>query len=216
MEYGAVIFDLDGTLLDTIADIADSMNITLAEHGFPGHGIEAYKSFVGDGITEFVLRSLPATHREPERICTLVAGMRAEYANRWRNNTVPFDGIPELLDALTSAGLKLAVLSNKPDDFTKMMIRALLPGWHFDPLLGARDQVPRKPHPAGALEIARYLTLEPGRCVYLGDSETDMQAAVAAGMIPVGVSWGFRSAGQLISSGAQTVIDTPAELLRLI
>jgi phosphoglycolate phosphatase len=216
MKYKAVLFDLDGTLLDTINDITDSMNIALREAGLEGHDSDTFKRFIGDGIEEFVERSLPDGNRTPELIQEIVTGMRAEYRSRWQNQTVPYPGIPQLLDNLSAQHIHLSVLSNKPDDFTKKMIRTLLSQWHFDPLLGARKDVPRKPDPAGALEIAQRLGVNPDECIYLGDSETDMIMAVSAGMLPVGVSWGFRTGNQLLGSGAEVVLDRPADLETLL
>ncbi len=216
MNYRAVIFDLDGTLLDSLEDLADSMNQVLARQMFPVHAVEKYRYFVGDGIAELVRRVLPAAQQDSALVAQNISWMSAEYEKRWNQKTRPYPGIAELLDALTDAGMNLAVLSNKPDAFTKIMVPALLPGWQFEPILGARPGVPVKPDPQAALEIAEQLAISPAEILYLGDTATDMLTANAAGMIAVGVAWGFRTVEELQRSGAQQIIHQPAELLQLL
>ena len=216
MRYQAVIFDLDGTLLDTLEDLADSMNAALQGLGYPAHPIADYRYFVGDGIREMARRVLPASHRNEETVELTVKKMFAEYDRRWKVKTVPYPGICEMLDALTKAGLPMAVLSNKPDPFTKIMVPALLPGWKFSPVFGARPEVPIKPDPQAALEIAATLGVAPERFLYLGDTGTDMQTASAAGMHAVGVTWGFRQEEELVENGAKTILRKPEELMKRI
>jgi len=152
--YRAVIFDLDGTLLDSIGDIADSINAALVYHGYPVHDQEQVKTFIGDGIEELVKRALPRGTSDPDAVRSCLETMRTEYANRWNARTLPFDGIPELLNTLTRNGMKMSVLSNKPDDFTKIMIKTLLPEWIFAQVRGARPDFPQKPDPASACLMA--------------------------------------------------------------
>ena len=216
MNYRAVIFDLDGTLLDSLEDLADSMNVVLARQNFPVHAVEKYRYFVGDGIAELVRRVLPVEQRADALVAENIRWMSAEYEQRWNKKTCPYPGIAELLDALTGAGLNLAVLSNKPDAFTKIMVPALLPGWNFAPILGARPGVPVKPDPQAAIEIADQLALSPAEILYLGDTATDMRTARAAGMMAIGVAWGFRTVEELQQSGAQQIIHQPTELLQLL
>ena len=216
MNYRAVIFDLDGTLLDSLEDLADSMNSVLARQSFPVHAVEKYRYFVGDGIAELVRRVLPENQRDAAMVAENIRWMSAEYEQRWDKKTKPYPGIAELLDTLTGAGLNLAVLSNKPDAFTKIMVPALLPGWQFEPILGARPGVPVKPDPQAALEIAAQLALSPTEILYLGDTATDMLTANAAGMLAVGVAWGFRTVEELQQNGAQQIIHKPTELLQLL
>jgi phosphoglycolate phosphatase len=216
MRFKAILFDLDGTLLDTIGDLADSMNAVLRRFGFPGHGRETYKQFVGDGMDLLARRALPEDRRDREMVEGCLLAMRAEYSSRWRENTCPYEGIPELLDALRDLRIRMAVLSNKADDFTRDMVRILLPRWPFDAVVGARPDVPKKPDPAAALGIARGLAISPGRILYLGDSATDMQTARAAGMFPVGALWGFRTAAELEANGAQVLINRPMDLVGLL
>jgi phosphoglycolate phosphatase len=217
MTYKAVLFDLDGTLLDTLDDLGDSMNAVLSARGYATHPISAYTDFVGDGVHNLVRRSLPAGVRTDDALVNeLVPIMRSEYSRRWNRKTRPYDGIPELLDGLTARGLRLAVLSNKPHPATVEVVAYFFPRWKFDVTLGARPDVPIKPDAGAALEVSRKLGVPPEGFLYLGDTNTDMQTAVAAGMFAVGVSWGFRTAEELVSSGAQAVVSDPREVLSLL
>lgn len=215
MSFQAVLFDLDGTLLDTLEDLASAMNRVLAKYSFPSHQVEAYKNFIGDGIESLVRRALPAGHPE-SMVPELVEAMREEYGKHMADNTRPYKGIPELLDSLTGRGLKLAILSNKPDEPTKSIITRFFPHWRFNPVWGARPEVPKKPDPTAALEVAERLNILPHHFVYLGDSATDMKTALGAGMYPVGALWGFRTAEELTNSGAKALIQNPMELLDLL
>ncbi len=211
--YQAVLFDLDGTLLNTLEDLANAMNHVLEKWGLPPHALEDYKRFVGDGVENLVRRALPENMRDPSLVAKGVAAMRQEYSKAWALCTKPYPGVRELLDGLRARSIPMAVLSNKPDDFTKKMVKSFLGSWEFHPVLGERADLPRKPDPAGALEIASILKVQPERFLYLGDTDTDMKTAVSAGMFPVGALWGFRSAEELLSSGARKLIGRPQELL---
>ena len=216
MKYQAVLFDLDGTLLDTVQDLADSVNTVLRRFGFPEHGTESYKYFVGDGVEQLARRALPENRRDEATLTKCINAIREEYSRRWANNTRPYEGIPKLLDTLTARNARMAILSNKPDDSTKATVSKLLPDWHFDLIVGASPSVPMKPDPGAALEIARSLNIPPNAFLYLGDTGTDMRTACAAGMYPVGALWGFRKADELTESGAKTIIKDPGELLDLL
>jgi phosphoglycolate phosphatase len=216
VKYEAVLFDLDGTLLDTLQDLADSMNSVLLSMGFTIHDMEKYRYFVGDGMYNLVLRTLPPDKREEAIIKQCLKKLNEEYGRRWADTTRPYEGIPELLDRLSEMGLKKAVLSNKPHDFTRLIIDKLLPSWSFDVVLGQREGVPKKPDPTAALEIVNKLNVPPERFLYLGDTNTDMKTANAAGMYAVGVLWGFREADELIESGAKVLIKHPNELLNIL
>jgi phosphoglycolate phosphatase len=217
MTYKAVLFDLDGTLLDTLDDLGDSMNAVLAAKGFPTHPIRAYTEFVGDGVRNLVLRSLPPAARKNDAVVNeLVPLMRNEYSGRWKDKTRPYEGIPELLDGLAARGARMAVLSNKPHPATVEVVAHFFPRVKFDATLGARPDVPIKPDAGAALEVSRRLGIPPGAFLYLGDTNTDMRTASAAGMFPVGVLWGFRSAEELLSSGAKLLISDPGEVLSLL
>lgn len=216
MNFKAVIFDLDGTLLNTLGDIADAANHVLQQGGFPTHETDAYRHFVGDGVKILFSRVLPVEKQSEELVAECVAAFREAYGHYWNVKTKPYDGIPDMLDGLTEKGFKMAVLSNKPDDFAKKCVKELLSKWHFKVVYGAQDGTPRKPHPGTALQIARLIGIEPDHILYLGDTAIDMKTAVAAGMYPVGALWGFRSVEELKNAGAEKVIALPQDLLRLI
>ncbi len=216
MARAAVIFDLDGTLLDSLADLADAMNAVLAAAGLPVHPVDAYRLFVGEGIETLVRRALPEDRRGEAALGPYVAAMAAEYDRRCLAKTRPYPGIPELLDALGARGVPLAILSNKPHGPTREMVTALLGRWAFAAVLGARPGVPKKPDPAGAVELAGLLAVPPAEILYVGDTATDMATAAAAGMFGVGVLWGFRSAAELRAAGAKALVKEPRELLALV
>lgn len=216
-KYKAVIFDLDGTLLDSLEDLADSMNTVLEKCGFPTYPIDNYKYFVGDGMYTLVKRALPESERKDEKTvkkCFLM--MKEEYDRRWDNKTRPYSQIPELLNTLDQLGVKKAVLSNKLHEFTKAVVSNLLSDWKFEVVLGQRAQVPKKPDPTGALEIAERLDISPNKFLYLGDTDVDMKTANRAKMHAVGVLWGFREADELLENGAKTLIENPLQLLDLL
>ncbi len=212
----AILFDLDGTLLDTLDDLASSMNAVLTARGLPLHDNESYKYFVGDGVENLVLRSLPKELRREPMLSECIAEMRAEYSRRWNHSSRPYQGIPELLAALTSRGMSTAVLSNKPQPMTDLCVTNLLAGHNFAAVRGARPGVAKKPDPAAALEIASEVGVAPANWLYVGDTATDMKTAVAAGMRPIGVLWGFRDAAELCDGGAESLIARPSELLELL
>jgi phosphoglycolate phosphatase len=214
-DLAAVLFDLDGTLLDTLADLADAVNHVLSELGFPSHSLEAFRDLVGEGLPKLIERALPAGAGEEVRAEAL-AGVRARYAERLIVETRPYPGIVDLLDELTRRGLGMAVISNKPEAATQALVRQLLGRWAFAAVLGHRPDRPRKPDPAAALEAARALAVEPSRCVFVGDSWIDMATARGAGMLPVGVTWGFRSREELLGAGARALIDRPLDLTSVL
>ncbi len=217
MKYDAVMFDLDGTLLDTLEDLADSMNAALSLAGLPTHGVGAYRRFVGDGVVNLARRAAPPRLAgDEDAVARLVEAMRAQYAERWQAKTRCYDGVPELLDALASRSIPTAVLSNKPDDFTRLCVGELLGRWTFDAVRGVRDDTPRKPDAGGALAVAAGVGVPPERWLYVGDTNTDMRTAAAAGMYAVGALWGFRDAAELRASGAAVLIEHPVEVLSLL
>ncbi len=214
--FDAVLFDLDGTLLDTLRDISQACNCVLIEHGFPPHPIDAYQYLVGDGARVLLSRAIPEGHRNEATIDVCLTDYIAEYARGWNVHTQPYEGIGDLLDALTERGIKLAVLSNKPHPFTVQCVDTFLARWCFHTVLGQTDGFPRKPDPASALDVARRLGTTPDRVCYVGDTATDMQTASGAGMFAVGVLWGFRERAELEANGASLIIAHPRELLSLI
>lgn len=216
MKFKTVVFDLDGTLLDTIEDLANSMNRVLKAKGYPVHDIEAYKYFVGNGMRALVERALPEGKRTAAAIDDGLSAMQAEYARRWDEKTSLYPGIASLLDGLNERGINCAVLSNKQDAFTKQIVEKLLADWFFYPVFGERQGIPKKPDPAGALEIAQILKTGPEECLYLGDSGVDMKTANAAGMYAVGALWGFRKADELLENGAKALASEPLQVLEML
>ena len=217
MPTKALLFDLDGTLLDTLADIAGAANAALALEAMPTHPVADYRRFIGDGVAMLFRRALPTDQEHDDaRIERCVSHFHATYATSWNVASRPYPGIPALLDALAKAGLPLAILSNKPDAFTRLCAGFYLDRWTWAAVVGQRDGVPRKPDPTSALGIADQLGIAPADFVYVGDSSVDMRTARAAGMRPIGVSWGFRSVEELRSTGAEAIIDYPEELLPLL
>jgi phosphoglycolate phosphatase len=214
-KFKAVLFDLDGTLLDTLQDIADSANAALRQLGFATHPAEAYKYFVGSGIKELVERALPQSERNADNIAECLKLTRSEYQNHWAVHTGPYNGIEKMLGELQKRGVPTAVLSNKPHEFTCRMVDEFFGGDCFVSVRGATENVPIKPDPTAALQIAEQMKIPPAQFVYVGDSGTDMQTAAAAGMYAVGALWGFRTKDELVRNGAQRVIERPDELMSL-
>ncbi len=213
MRFRAAIFDLDGTLLDTLEDLAGAMNGVLRRHGLPEHPPRAYREFVGEGIEALVRRALPRPLPPPELLAERVREMREEYARGCLERTRPFPGVRELLAACRGAGLALAVLTNKPEEAARRLLEALLPEEGFRIVCGALPGRPRKPDPSGARELLAALRVAPEKAFLLGDSAVDMQTAVAAGLFPVGALWGYRGAEELLESGARLLLPSPADLL---
>lgn len=209
------IFDLDGTLLNTIGDLAVSCNAVLAVRGLPQHSYEEYSNFVGNGIMRLVERALP----EPLRTSYTIDAMRRDFVEYYTAHidtyTKPYDGIPELLAALAAREVRLAVASNKFQAGTEKLIRLYFPEVEFAAVLGQRAGVPLKPHPAVVEEILKITDTPREETLYIGDSGIDIETATAAAVHSVGVTWGFRNRAELIEAGARHLVDTPAEILAL-
>jgi phosphoglycolate phosphatase len=216
IRFRAVLFDLDGTLLDTLEDLATSMNNVLQRRGFPVHEREAYRFFVGKGMENLVRCALPESNRDEATIAACTRSLCTEYKKRWAETTRPYYGVPKMLNWLQDHGIHKAVLSNKSDEFTREMVARLLPHWKFAVVRGALKSVPLKPDPTSALAIAQQMGLEPSAFCYLGDSAIDMHTATAAGMYPIGVRWGFRDAEELVEGGAQTLLERPTDLAGVV
>ena len=208
-----VIFDLDGTLADTLGDIAWAMDTVLASRGLPPHRLEEYRAFIGDGVEELVSRSLPAAQLALTPL--VIAEFRRLYLAHMFDRTAPYPGVPELLDEVTARGIPMAVLSNKLEAATQAIVAHLFGRWRFAAAVGERPDVPRKPDPTAALAIAGGIGAAPARTLLCGDSGNDMETAVRAGMFPVGVLWGFRDRDDLLARGARAVISRPWELVSL-
>lgn len=215
MRYSAVIFDLDGTLIDSLPDIADAANRIMAGRGYPAHSYDAYRYHIGDGVVRLMERALPEAARTPQIITECVEAYRTAYAANWAVKTRAYAGVAEMLDGLDRRSVRMAVLSNKPHVFTVQCVDEFLRGWRFDVVLGSGGGFPNKPDPAAALHIAKVLKLDPGQCAYVGDTGTDMQTATAAGMFAAGALWGYRTREELVEAGAKVLLGSPSELLAL-
>lgn len=203
-------------MLDTLADLANSMNAVLTRLGLPTHPVDDYRYFIGEGTEHLARCVLPEGHLDDQTVNKCLTAMKVQYANHWADNTKPYPGIPDLLTVLDKLALPKAVLSNKPDDFTQIIVASLLSAWSFEVVRGAKPSVRPKPDPAAALQIAGELNIPPHRFLYLGDTGTDMQTANAAGMYAVGALWGFRTADELRANGARVLVETPQDVLGLV
>lgn len=216
MWFDGAIFDLDGTLVDTLDDLADAMNRVLEGEQAPGHSRATYKLLIGKGIRNLVGQALPPEKRSEETITRCYEAMIADYGEHCLVKTRVYDGVTELVSRLRLAGAKLAVFSNKSDELTRRIVERLFGCGDFDVVVGAQPGLHLKPDPAVALLIADRLGVAPRQIVFLGDSGLDMLAATAAGMIAVGAAWGFRTKDELVENGASAVLDQPLELLELL
>ncbi len=215
MRFRAVLFDLDGTLLDTLEDIALAMNSVFGRRGYPPFSLEECRLMVGEGMEVLVRRAVRPEDAVDATVAAIVREYRAAYETVWRAHSRPYPGVPGLLEGLRARGIRTAVLSNKSHPFTEEMTRELLP-FDFDVVRGAAPGFPYKPDPAAALAIASEMRLAPAEFAFVGDTSIDMETARAAGMLPVGVLWGFRDAEELTSSGAAALLASPAELLTIL
>lgn len=211
MKCRAVIFDLDGTLLDTLEDLADATNAALAVKGFPVHPLESYRYFVGSGAHVLCEMVLPAEYRTPENVSALARELQVQYAPRQFNKTCPYDGIADLLAFLEARKIPKAVLSNKPHAATVPIIDHYFSSFTFAAVFGARDGISRKPAPDAAREIAQLMHLECSDIMFMGDTDIDIKTGCAAGMFPAGVLWGFRTADELTKAGASALFTSPKD-----
>jgi len=209
----AVLFDLDGTLLDTLSDLAHATNQAMRALGCPTHPLDAYRYFVGDGARNLCVRALPSARADLAE--EAVRLMRQHYDAHCFDQTRLYPGIAELVGALTERHSTMAVLSNKPDDFTKRIVARYFPSHPFDAVRGQQEGIPMKPNPTAAWQIAEELGIPSADWLYLGDTNTDMRTAINAGMVPVGVLWGFRDKKELIEAGARMTVAHPDEVLTL-
>ncbi|MCX5789181.1 MAG: HAD-IA family hydrolase [Elusimicrobia bacterium] len=212
----AVLFDLDGTLLDTLQDIADSVNAVLSRERLAPHPVSAYKHYVGDGMEKLVERAFPPELVRGAGFDRILSSVRAEYSKRLDVRTRPYPGVERLLDGLAARGIPAAVFSNKPEELTVEAVKNHLGRWKFGAVIGAAAGRPMKPDPDGAFRAAEAVGVPPADFLYLGDTATDMKTATAAGMYSVGALWGFRDAEELRSAGARVLIAAPEDLLGLL
>ncbi len=245
MRYATVIFDMDGTILDTLGDLANSLNHALEANGYPARTIEEAREFLGNGVDYFVSHAIDAAEKELSAAMACGPGahggaeapaapgfrnagaafrgsfadVKASFLEHYKEHsaerTKPFDGIPEAIEALRAAGAKVAVISNKADFAVKDLCDDYFPGV-FDVAVGEREGVKRKPAPDAVFEVLRQLGADASDCVYVGDSEVDVATAKAAGVAGIFVNWGYRGREFLLDHGAETVVDTPEEMNEVI
>jgi phosphoglycolate phosphatase len=206
-----LIFDLDGTLVDSLPGIAASLNRALERCGLPGHADGDVRGFIGNGSYELARKAMPEGAL-PADILAVESAFKDDYAITWPDGTAPYDGIRECLDTLAAEGFRLAVLSNKPHPFTVEIVQRLFPGLPFDPVFGQRPETPRKPDPEAALQIARHWGFPPERCRFIGDSTVDLETARGAGMPAIAVGWGYHDAPALLTAGAKSVVKKVTDL----
>ncbi|MCT7468435.1 HAD family hydrolase [Aliarcobacter cryaerophilus] len=209
-----VIFDLDGTLLDSIEDIASSMNKVLESLQLPTHKIEDYKHFVGGGVDILVENALNNQSKEIKD--EVIKRFKIEYDGKLHSKTLPYDGIYELLDELKKLDINLAVLSNKPHEFTVSYVNHFFKNYNFKEIHGQKKDVPKKPDPKAALDIVKCLDSSCENTYFIGDTKIDMQTAKSANMTAIGVLWGFRDEKELRDFGADFIVSNPLEILKII
>ncbi len=211
----AVLFDLDGTLVNSLKDLAVSTNFALKKFGFPVHETEKYKYFVGDGMLKLIERVLPENNREEDTVKKVFEVFWNHYAEHYLDNTLAYDGIHNLIDDFKNKGLKVAVISNKADQMAKIVTDKIF-GDIFDFVTGKREGYPTKPDPTLTLEVIKELGVEPNECVFVGDSGMDMATAKNSGCVAFGVLWGFRTADELLKNGADYLLQSPNEILKTV
>ncbi|WP_066345998.1 HAD family hydrolase [Aliarcobacter cryaerophilus] len=209
-----VIFDLDGTLLDSIEDISSSMNKVLESLQLPTHKIEDYKYFVGGGVDILVENALSNQSKEIKD--EVIKRFKIEYDGKLHSKTLPYDGIYELLDELKKLDINLAVLSNKPHEFTVSYVNHFFKNYNFKEIHGQKKDVPKKPDPKAALDIVKCLDSSCENTYFIGDTKIDMQTAKSANMTAIGVLWGFRDEKELRDFGADFIVSNPLEILKIL
>lgn len=211
----AVLFDLDGTLANSLKDLADAVNYALSVDNYPLHEVEEFKMFVGDGIAKMIERALPDGYKDAETVAAVQKNFLKYYSVHYADNTASYDGVDELLCELKAMGLIIAVVTNKAQEMADLVVKKLY-GDTFEKVFGKREGVPAKPDPTLALIAMEELGVKPCECVFLGDSGMDVLTAVNSGALPVGELWGFRGREELLENGAKYIIETPKELIDII
>lgn len=211
----AVLFDLDGTLVNSLADLAEGVNRALATENYPTHEVEAFKYFVGDGMPIMIERALPADKKDPDTIARMLKLLKAYYSEHFADFTCAYDGVPELVKELKKRGFIVAVVTNKAQDMAEIVVKKFY-GDTFDLIFGMREGIPGKPDPTMALLAMEELGVKPEECVFIGDSGMDVATGVNSGALPVGELWGFRGEEELRKNGAKYIITRPEELLDII
>lgn len=210
------LFDLDGTLINSLGDLADSVNHVLEKRGLPTHPEEAFCYFVGDGMRNLIIRALPEELRTPEMIEQVLQDYASYYSSHTAVRTRPYPGVVDTLRELKNLGCKTAVVTNKPDAQANIVMGELFEKDLFDLVAGNREGFATKPDPSLALDVMRRLGVKPEDCVFVGDSGVDMQTAKNCGALPVGVLWGFRTEQELLDNGALHLINSPMQLLDFV
>ena len=213
--YKLYLFDLDGTLVDSLEDLADAANWMLAQSGFPTHSLEEYRRFVGNGVYKLVERALPEDRRSPAEVTAFKAVFDARYQAHCMDKTRPYPGIPSLLAGLKKRGAELAVLSNKSDAFVRQIVEGLLGSGLFSAIRGQREGVPKKPAPDGVWRLLEERGVSRPDALFIGDSDVDIETAQNAGLRSAGVTWGFRGREELTAAGADYLVTAPSQILDL-
>jgi phosphoglycolate phosphatase len=211
-----IVFDLDGTLINSLEDLADSANHVLIQHRFPTHPVDAYRYFVGDGVRKLIERILPQEERNEAQIEQCRQEFVDYYKIHMEDKTAVYEGITDLLNALKARGLKIAVATNKVHIAVAPLMAKYFPGIAFDSLIGQREGIPVKPAPQIMYDILKETGCKTSETLHVGDTATDMQLAHNAGVTPVGVLWGYRPLSELQDAGARYIIEHPLELLELL
>lgn len=210
----AIIFDLDGTLVYTIEDIGDAANTLFRRHGYPEYTTSDFIQWIGSGAAKFIEQGIGSVI-DKDHLKDYVKEFKEIYAGNLTKKSYLYDGVVDMLNELVERKIKIAILSNKPHKLTLGVAAKLLSTWNFEAVFGQRDDVPRKPDPAAAREISQIMDISPENILFVGDSEGDIRTAEAAGMIPVGVSWGYGKM-DLASQNGYSIIDHPKEILKLL
>lgn len=210
-----LIFDLDGTLVDSLQGIAASLNHALSDFSLPTHSLEKVQGFIGNGARILIERAAPVG-TDLALLTQLERAFKSHYDLTWPAGTFSYDGISSLLKTLQNKGYLLTVLSNKPHSFTEIIVSQLFPLIHFQAVLGQRNGVAHKPDPTGAFEISSIIQLPPSHCIIIGDSTMDLETAQNAGMRAIAVTWGFHERERLLAAGADLLVDVPEALLQAI
>ena len=211
----AVLFDLDGTLANSLFDLAAATNYAIKQFGFPEREIEAFKYYAGDGMPKMIERALPQSKNGEETVYEILPVFMSYYAEHYCDNTKPYPGMLDLIDTLKANKLLVAVVTNKAEEMANKVVGKLY-GDRFDLIIGKREGIPAKPDPTAALIAMRELNVSPEECVFVGDSKMDVMTGVNSGAYPVGVLWGFRDREELTEGGAKAIIEKPQELLEII
>ena len=212
MRKKAIIFDLDGTLLNSLIDITESVNYVLKKHGFPTHDIEDYKYMIGNGIQVLIEKALPNNISKSD-FEKYFKEASAVYEQRQTQKTHPYEGIIKMLESLSEKGISLNILSNKPDNFTKDVVNHFFKDIGFKIVFGAREGIPKKPAPDAVNEIVNTLGFDKQEFMYMGDTSTDMLTAKAANIESIGVTWGYRKVDELLNAGAKNIVNSPIEII---